>query len=92
MLHPVMDLERPVVHMMEVIVSAGQPEAIEVGGPGAEMLQSCLLHLGQRVAPLDLLLKDNLGVHLDHHAHAQFLHVCYQRGSHDEAVAMMQAM
>lgn len=44
-------------------MSAGQPEAIEVGGPGAEMLQSCLLHLGQRVGPLDLLLKDNLGVH-----------------------------
>ena len=47
--------------MAEVVVAAGQPTAVEVAGAGADMLQGTLLHLGQRVAPLDLLLKDELG-------------------------------
>jgi hypothetical protein len=61
MLQPVLDPENPVVHMTEVLVSAGQPESLDVGGPGADMLQSSLLHLGQQVGTLDLLLKDKLG-------------------------------
>jgi hypothetical protein len=62
-LQPVIDRENPVVYMTEVIVAAGQPKTINVGGPGAEMLQSCVLHLGQHVGPLEVLLKDELGVH-----------------------------
>ena len=64
MLQPVTDPANPVVHMTEVLVAAGQPESIDVGGPGADMLQSSLLHLGQHVSPLELLLKDQLGVPL----------------------------
>lgn len=61
MLQPVVERESPVVFMTEVMVTAGQPETVDVGGPGADMLQSCLLHLGQRVGTLEILLKDKLG-------------------------------
>ena len=61
MLQPVTDAENPVVHMTEVLVTAGQPESIDVGGPGADVLQGSLLHLGQNVGTLEVQLKDQLG-------------------------------
>jgi hypothetical protein len=62
MLFPVLDMQKPTVHMMEVEVSAGQPVSIAVVGPAADMLTSCPVHLEQEFGDLEVQLKDEYGM------------------------------
>lgn len=61
MLQPVLDARQPIAHMMEVVVSAGQPVSLEIAGAAAELLAACPVHLGQQVGALEVLLKDEFG-------------------------------
>jgi hypothetical protein len=62
LLKPVPNAGSPIVHMLEVVVAAGQPETIAVEGAGSDTLAAGPVHLGQVLEPLHLLLKDDGGM------------------------------